>query len=174
MHNAKGSQKRRELIGEDLAELKRKNAEYRKRTAAERVEYNRQYRAEHPEWRKKVARNYYHSHKEKRKAEGRIRVREWKRKNPEKVRNHNHLRRARKLGNGGEGYTQEERDLQLRSQKGLCWWCGVPMGEDVTEDHFIPISRGGKHEARNIVLCHLSCNCSKGGRLPHEWIGRLL
>lgn len=97
----------------------------------------------------------------------------WAKANPDKVRNYRHLRRARKLGNGGEGYTKADKNLQLRSQKGLCWWCTKPMGLDITEDHIIPIKLGGKHEPRNIVLCHLSCNCSKKDKLPQDWIGRL-
>lgn len=147
--------------------------DYRKRTNDHRREYNRQYRAEHPEWVREVCKRFYRNHREKRLAEGRIRACEWKRANPDKVRNHNHMRRAMKLGNGGEGFTKADKELQLRSQKGLCWWCGEEMGADITIDHIVAINRGGPHSPRNIVLAHKKCNCSKKDRLPHEWAGRL-
>lgn len=97
----------------------------------------------------------------------------WAKANPERVLNYAHKRRAWKYGNGGDGYTKEDKALQLRSQKGLCWWCSIPMGNDITEDHIVPLSKGGRHDPRNIVLAHMSCNCSKKDNLPQNWIGRL-
>lgn len=112
---------------------------------------------------------YYRENAEKIRA----RSSAWAKANPEKALNNFHLRRARIASNGGDGFTKADRELQLRSQKGLCWWCSKPMGTDITEDHLVSIKRGGKHDPRNIVLAHLSCNCSKGAKLPQDWIGRL-
>lgn len=173
-NNLKGAQKRRELTGDALAELKRKNAEYRKRTSEQRNAYNREYRRTHPEWVRLVYKRFHQNHLEARRADSRVRTRLWAKKNPIRVRMNNAKRAARIRGAGGAGFFKADYELQLRSQKGNCWWCGKPMGKDVTIDHVTPIIRGGQHDPRNIVLAHKSCNCSKKEKLPHEWNGRLL
>ena len=33
-------------------------------------------------------------------------------------------------------------------------------------DHYIPISKGGKHEKSNLRISCSRCNFSKGGRIP--------
>ena len=102
----------------------------------------------------------------------------WRLANPERHKIITQLasarRRARLKGAGGAGFTEDDRRLQLKSQGGNCWWCGKPMGDDVTIEHVRPIVRGGMHDPRNIVMAHKSCNSSKGTKLPHEWNGRLL
>lgn len=50
-----------------------------------------------------------------------------------------------------------------------CQYCGSEFHpEDLTYDHVIPKSRGGKTEWRNIVTCCIECNRKKGGRTPSE------
>lgn len=116
--------------------------------------------------------NAHRYHVENREREN-ARTRRWKKANPARVHALNSQRRARLLGAEGDGFTAEDRALQLRSQKGICWWCSKLMGNDVTDDHVIPLTKGGKHDPRNIVLCHSKCNCSKSDKLPQEWAGRL-
>jgi 5-methylcytosine-specific restriction endonuclease McrA len=50
-----------------------------------------------------------------------------------------------------------------------CQYCGRqhPM-DDLTCDHVIPRSRGGRAEWDNIVTCCVSCNRKKGGNTPEE------
>lgn len=84
-----------------------------------------------------------------------------------------HNRRAREALAGGR-HTAKDIELQLRSQKGMCWWCGEPLGDDYHIDHRIPLDKGGSNDARNIVLTHEKCNLSKGAKLPWEYNGRLL
>ena len=52
-----------------------------------------------------------------------------------------------------------------------CAYCGST--ENITIDHIVPLSRGGKHEASNLAPACLPCNCSKSGQLLSEWDGRL-
>jgi 5-methylcytosine-specific restriction endonuclease McrA len=47
-----------------------------------------------------------------------------------------------------------------------CQYCG--RGEDLTFDHVIPRSRGGRTTWENIVTACAPCNLSKGGRTPRE------
>ena len=47
-----------------------------------------------------------------------------------------------------------------------CQYCG--RGEDLTFDHVIPRSRGGRTTWENIVAACAPCNLAKGGRMPAE------
>jgi len=50
-----------------------------------------------------------------------------------------------------------------------CQYCGERFpSEELTYDHVIPKSRGGKTQWRNIVTCCQGCNRKKGGRTPEE------
>ena len=49
-----------------------------------------------------------------------------------------------------------------------CFYCFNEF-EDV--DHFIPLSRGGKHCWSNIVPSCKSCNHSKADKMPWDWSG---
>jgi 5-methylcytosine-specific restriction endonuclease McrA len=50
-----------------------------------------------------------------------------------------------------------------------CQYCGTRFSsEDLTYDHVIPKSRGGKTRWDNIVTCCIPCNRRKGGRTPGE------
>lgn len=51
----------------------------------------------------------------------------------------------------------------------VCQYCGVRFPtEDLTFDHVLPRSRGGRTEWTNIVTCCESCNRAKGDRTPAE------
>lgn len=39
-----------------------------------------------------------------------------------------------------------------------CWFCGKPLGEDITIEHLVPRSKGGVNHLDNYVLAHQSCN----------------
>ncbi len=57
-----------------------------------------------------------------------------------------------------------------RCAKGQCHWCGqnVPAKE-LTMDHIVPISRGGKSAKNNVVAACKTCNTKKKQLLPMEW-----
>jgi 5-methylcytosine-specific restriction endonuclease McrA len=56
-----------------------------------------------------------------------------------------------------------------------CQYCGDQFAsEDLTYDHVIPRSRGGKTQWENIVTCCVDCNRQKGGRTPSEASMRLI
>lgn len=60
-----------------------------------------------------------------------------------------------------------------RAQDGKCFYCGKRMlsadgkGDDLTIDHFIPLSKGGNDHHHNYVLACRLCNESKADRLPN-------
>ena len=49
-----------------------------------------------------------------------------------------------------------------------CVYCGVEGREELTFDHLIPRSRGGRTTWANIVTACSSCNLLKGGRMPSQ------
>jgi 5-methylcytosine-specific restriction endonuclease McrA len=50
-----------------------------------------------------------------------------------------------------------------------CQYCNSHHAtQDLTFDHVIPVSQGGRKDWENIVTCCVSCNRRKGGRTPSE------
>jgi 5-methylcytosine-specific restriction endonuclease McrA len=50
-----------------------------------------------------------------------------------------------------------------------CQYCNTHHAtQDLTFDHVIPVSQGGRKDWENIVTCCVSCNRRKGGRTPAE------
>lgn len=50
---------------------------------------------------------------------------------------------------------------KLRARDGdNCWFCGDPLGDDVTLEHLVPKSNGGRNMAANYALAHAKCNHS--------------
>ncbi len=59
---------------------------------------------------------------------------------------------------------------QNRVALGICHWCnGTFSPDELTMDHIIPISRGGKTSRNNVVLSCKECNNRKKYLLPIEW-----
>jgi len=50
-----------------------------------------------------------------------------------------------------------------------CQYCGTRQPTcELTFDHVMPVSRGGRKDWENIVTCCIDCNRQKGGRSPQE------
>lgn len=66
------------------------------------------------------------------------------------------------------------KNIYLRDAS-TCQYCGTKMkGDDLTLDHIIPKSRGGKSDWQNLVTCCKPCNWKKDDRTPEEWGVKLL
>ncbi len=51
-----------------------------------------------------------------------------------------------------------------------CYYCGTRVGRDnLTMDHLVPLSRGGKSVKGNLVPACKECNNKKRYLLPIEW-----
>lgn len=57
-----------------------------------------------------------------------------------------------------EGPTARRRKKLMERDGDGCWFCGQPLGDDVTLEHLVPRSRGGGNDAANCVLAHAKCN----------------
>ena len=63
------------------------------------------------------------------------------------------------------------RTLIYKRDNHTCCYCGST--KNLTIDHILPTSRGGKNTWENLVASCMKCNSHKGDRTPEEW-GRQL
>jgi 5-methylcytosine-specific restriction endonuclease McrA len=57
-----------------------------------------------------------------------------------------------------------------RIARGVCHWCGrATAPADLTMDHIVPLSRGGRSVKGNVVPACKQCNNQKKQLLPMEW-----
>jgi 5-methylcytosine-specific restriction endonuclease McrA len=65
---------------------------------------------------------------------------------------------------------RESQWWKRRLAKGKCYYCGrCVLPRELTMDHIVPISRGGKTTKGNVVTCCKECNTAKRQLLPMEW-----
>jgi 5-methylcytosine-specific restriction enzyme A len=70
--------------------------------------------------------------------------------------------RARELRNSGW--------WKRRRSEGLCYFCRKKVDPaELTMDHIVPMSRGGKSTKGNVVPACKDCNNKKKHMLPLEW-----
>lgn len=70
------------------------------------------------------------------------------------------------LGHAHVGLTKHR--LFVRDRH-VCAYCGDHLHEsELTVEHILPVSRGGRHEWTNVVTACRSCNTRKGNRRPEE------
>jgi 5-methylcytosine-specific restriction endonuclease McrA len=93
----------------------------------------------------------------------------WNRQHPEKVQLMHAKRRLLKYDNTplDEMLTSTEWLAILAEANGHCAYCGKEA--KLTLDHVIPLSKGGKHNANNVVPACAHCNGSKGNKTLEEW-----
>ena len=57
----------------------------------------------------------------------------------------------------------------FRCDRQLCLYCGRDFREaELTRDHVLPLSQGGKNHWSNVVTACKRCNAHKGGRTPEQ------
>jgi 5-methylcytosine-specific restriction endonuclease McrA len=65
---------------------------------------------------------------------------------------------------------RESQWWKRRLAKGVCHYCGRHVApKELTMDHIVPVSRGGKTTRGNVVACCKACNTAKKQLLPMEW-----
>lgn len=166
----------RRKIPEIAERLNQYNRDLYYRNPEQKAEYQRKKRLEDPDWqqkRREMQKRWRQSPNGREVTRRKNQAYGQSEKGKLKFRAKTARRRAQKNASGGT-YTTHDVEIQYRSQKGLCWWCGKPLDNDWHIDHRIPLSRGGSNSARNIVIAHGHCNVTKHNKLPHEFNGRLL
>jgi 5-methylcytosine-specific restriction protein A len=65
---------------------------------------------------------------------------------------------------------RKSRWWQRKTASGLCHYCGKKMVfKEITMDHLVPLTRGGKSSKDNLVPSCKACNNKKKNMLPLEW-----
>ena len=65
---------------------------------------------------------------------------------------------------------RESQWWKRRLAKGVCHYCEKQITpKELTMDHVVPISRGGKSTKGNVVTACRDCNTLKKQLLPMEW-----
>ena len=159
-----------------------KASEHRKRAYQKHAEarrtYSRQYREDHLQSDEQRAakaaydREYRPLNKDRMDAVKAA----WRAKNKELIRsvksNYKHRRRAQESG----GISSGDLKRWVAAEQKVCYWCDNACPDDYTIDHYEPLSRGGKHEAENLVIACRHCNVTKHAKDPYVFaqsVGRL-
>jgi 5-methylcytosine-specific restriction endonuclease McrA len=164
----------RELNREVLLEKGRERARrYRREHGEEINARNRSWIARNAEARRRAQARYREENREK-VAAGKKRAvaanrqatyarnRRWAKAHPERMREYQRVRRARKLGANGVAIVgQGKVDQRMRVWGGKCWICGGGAEE---MDHVKPLAIGGLHMASNLRPVCRRCNSKKGAR----------
>lgn len=148
------------------------------------VAHVREWRKKNPDKKKAQEHKYRNNHLEDERARVRNLRSIWRRNNPEKVkeenfryyerkkelarinydpekgREKNENRRARRLAAGGN-ITRSEWLSVLKKYGHKCLWCGRTDAR-LTMDHVVPLDKGGSHTINNIQPLCSSCNSRKG------------
>lgn len=98
----------------------------------------------------------------RRRDKTREKTRQYRAKNPHKVREFRVNRRSMKLGRLPKGTVARIGD----GQRWKCPICRVGIAKKYHVDHIVPLKRGGRHEPLNIQLLCPTCNVRKSAKDP--------
>jgi 5-methylcytosine-specific restriction endonuclease McrA len=140
--------------------IKAKDARYRAGHREKRRQQTAQYDAAHPQQKRLRRLRYDRGHPEKRRA----RVARWRQLNPAGRRDEEARHRALKAGAAIRDFTSAQWVAMQEHYGHRCVYCQKRCKGKLTQDHIVPLSKGGNHTAANIVPACRSCNSKKGPR----------
>ena len=74
-----------------------------------------------------------------------------------------------------KNYSDDERKIIYNKSSGRCELCGMRLSfMDITLDHIIPLSMGGKDNLDNLQAACFSCNQFKSNILPDDFMDRII
>jgi len=124
--------------------------------------YEKKYRKKYPEKRRKILKKYYKNNKEKHK----ITQSKYRKTEQYKINHRKHVNKRRALMKNAFVEDVDYYEIYIKYNC-KCVYCNKNLTFDEVEfDHFIPISKGGFHEKKNIKSSCLKCNRSKGAQMP--------
>lgn len=163
-YNRKYREKNRERLLEANRKWWRDNKEhitkYQKKNRKRINKRMREYRQKNPEKFRRLTRSWYLRNKTRQRDYNR----KWRAENPEKFMASLKKRRAMKCGAREANLTAAEWRERKKEFGNRCAYCGRKM-ERLTQDHFIPLCKGGPHNRENVVPACLKCNCEKWANL---------
>lgn len=181
------------MAKQDPAIRRQKMKEWRTAHREELKTYNAKYRLEHleaisaretercrtPEFRARSVARYaanpqkFRAYATKYRETHREQIKASVRANPDKARAYCLRRRARKNGAAINDLTAEQWQ-EIKAAYGYrCVYCGRKV-QRLTQDHIIPLSKGGNHTVQNVVPACSSCNKRKHTGPPPVQVQPLL
>lgn len=104
------------------------------------------------------------------------RISSWRENNPERTAFIKKTYKARRRAIEKKGDPTAKLFAWEQAQQKVCYWCGVSCADSYHVDHYIPLSKGGAHTVKNLVIACPQCNLSKSAKDPYEFaasVGRL-
>ena len=145
---------------------KQENSEQAKQSnnkwKAENKEHIIKYREDNKEKSKEYNKVYYIQNKIKRNEN----AKQWRLRNPEKKKIIDQNRRSRKRQLIAT-LTESQWENIKKYFNYTCVYCGEE--KPLTQDHFIPVTKGGEYTHNNIIPSCKSCNSSKGNKDFFNW-----
>lgn len=135
-------------------------------------EYDAKYAQENRDRIKKRARLYHERTREQRM----LITRNWAAAHPELRRAIRKAYKARRRQQESGGDSTAIINKWERAAIKVCHWCGVKCPKLYHIDHYLPLSKGGRHEVQNLVIACRKCNLRKSARDPYDFaasMGRL-
>lgn len=178
----KNAEKRKQRYEKNADKVKQYNKEH----SEERAEYSKQYYKKNADKIKAQAKQYYKDNKEAHKEYSKIyykenaeelrkQKRQYYRKNKDLLSIKKQKRRAitQKL----PATLTDEQWQQIKSEfNNSCSYCGMSetehldrYNEQLHQEHFVPLSKGGEYTHNNIIPACRSCNSSKQDKDFFEW-----
>lgn len=144
--------------------FKQQVAENYVKTREKKLARERELHAADPERRRSRDRKRYLTRRDRQAAY----LREWKKRNRERVNAYEYARRAK--GKGSPEAEFIDREQIYERDGGRCHICGHAVAKSkFTLDHLVPLSKGGSHTALNVAVAHRKCNSQRAaGRLPAQ------
>lgn len=138
-------------------------AEWRNKNRKKLAQYAKTFHAKHKGYSTAQSRAYRAKYPGKAKKQ----AHDWYKNNTEKARAKYSAYRAKKKGSQTEVITAEKWCGIISKFGGMCAYCGS-KDKKLTQDHVLPISKGGGHVIENLVPACMDCNRKKSGRTPEE------
>lgn len=171
---------RKKYYNDNKEQIINKNTQYRKRNWDEHTKRRKEYEQKNKEILAEKRRRYNLENKEivaKRKKEYAEKNKEkyskyyleYARKNRDKCKIKRHKREA-KLKRLPSTLTKEQWDATFKHFDYSCAYCGSK--EQIEQEHFVPLAKGGEFTHNNIIPACKSCNCSKQDRDFFEWYSK--
>jgi hypothetical protein len=159
--------------------------QYNKEHALQNIEYSKQYRIEHLEHCREYDKQRYQSMKEEKKIYSHNKCREYYKEHRENIikkvkqytilnrektkvyKKKNKLLRKEISSNLPCTFTSSQWEECLAYFDNKCAYCDTET--NMTQDHVIPVTKGGSYTADNIIPTCCSCNSSKNGSDMETW-----
>lgn len=84
---------------------------------------------------------------------------------------------ARRRSQDAGGISTADLAKWKSAQPKCCYWCSNKRAKEYTVDHYVPLSKGGRHIIGNLVIACRPCNVRKNAKDPLDFareVGRLL